>query len=52
MIDSKNASVMLLRRDIITEPYEDLKNDRYGIVASERIGLAVLRTKAVARVTI
>jgi len=52
MIDVKNASVMLLRRDIMIEPYGDLKNDAYGIVASERIGLAVLRTKAVARVTI
>jgi len=45
------AGVLLIRRDITTEPYEDPKNGVFGIVASERIGYAILRTKAVARMT-
>jgi len=50
-IDTDVAAVMLLRRDILTEPFENPREDRYGIVASERIGLGVLRSKAVARGT-
>jgi len=50
-IDTDVAAVMLLRRDILTEPFENPKGDRYGIVASERIGLGALRSKAVARGT-
>ena len=50
-IDTDVATVMLLRRDILTEPFENPREDRYGIVASERIGLGVLRSKAVARGT-
>jgi len=48
-IDTEVAAVLLLRRDILTEPFENPKKDRYGIVASERIGLDILRSKAVAR---
>lgn len=50
-IDTDVASVMLLRRDVITEPFENPRDDRYGVVASERIGLGVLRSKGVARGT-
>jgi hypothetical protein len=50
-VDTDVAAVMILRRDILTEPFENPKQDRYGIVASERIGLGVLRSKAVARGT-
>jgi len=50
-IDTDVAAVMLLRRDVLTEPFENPREDRYGIVASERIGLGVLRSKAVARGT-
>jgi hypothetical protein len=50
-IDTDVAAVMLLRRDILTEPFENPRKDRYGVVASERIGLGVLRSKAVARGT-
>jgi len=45
------AGVMLIRRDITTEPYEDPKNGVFGIVASERIGYGILRSKGVARMT-
>jgi len=50
-IDTTVAAVLLVRRDLITEPFENPKEDRYGVVASERIGLGVLRTKAVAKMT-
>jgi len=45
------AAVMLIRRDITVEDYQDPKNNVFGLVASERIGLAVLSSKAVARMT-
>ena len=50
-IDTDVAAVLLLRRDILTEPFENPRDDRYGVVASERIGLGVLRNKGVARGT-
>jgi hypothetical protein len=50
-IEKAVAGVMLIRRDITTEPYEDPKSGVFGIVASERIGFGVLRSKAVARMT-
>ena len=50
-IDTDVAAVLLTRRDILTEPFENPRKDRYGVVASERIGLGVLRGKAVARGT-
>jgi hypothetical protein len=50
-VDKASAGVLLVRRDITTEPYEDPKNGVFGIVASERIGYGVLRSKAVARMT-
>ena len=50
-IDTDVAAVMLLRRDILTEPFENPREDRYGVVASERIGLGVLKSKAVAKMT-
>jgi len=47
-VDKSIAAIMLVRRDITTETYEDPKNGVYGIVASERLGLGVLRSKGVA----
>ena len=45
------AGVLLIRRDITTEPYQDLRNNVFGIIGSERIGYAILRSKAVDRMT-
>ena len=50
-IDTDVAAVMLVRRDIQTQDYEDPKNGVYGVVASERIGLGVLQSKGVAKMT-
>jgi len=47
----KQFAVLLVRRDIITEPFENPKADRYGVVASERIGLGITRTEAVGKMT-
>jgi len=45
------AAVMLVRQHVQIEPYEDVKNGVVGLVARERIGYGVLRSKAVARMT-
>jgi len=50
-IDTDVAAVMLVRRDIQTQDYEDPKNGVYGAVASERIGLGILQSKGVAKMT-
>ncbi len=50
-VNKQIAAVMLIRRDITVEDYQDPKNNIFGLVASERVGLAVLRSKAVARMT-
>jgi hypothetical protein len=50
-IDIDAASVMLLRRDLTSKPYESPAENKFGVHGSERLGLDVLRTKAVARGT-
>jgi hypothetical protein len=50
-IDINAAGVMLLRRDVNTKPYEDDGRGMYGVFGSERVGVGILRTKAVARGT-
>jgi hypothetical protein len=50
-IDTRVASVMLLRRDVSVEDWEDVKNGKYGIRATTRFGLGVLRSNAVAKMT-
>ena len=47
----KAYALLLVRRDLVTEPFENPKEDRYGIVASERIGLGITRTTAVGKIT-
>jgi len=46
-VDKNPAGVLLIRRDITTEPFEDPRQGEYGIIASERIGYGILRSKAV-----
>jgi len=45
------AGVLLIRRDITTEPWEDPRAGEFGVVASERIGYGILRSTAVSRGT-
>jgi len=51
MIDTRYAAAMPLRRDITAKPYENPEKMLYGAIGSERYGLGVLRSKAVARGT-
>ncbi|MEM3699836.1 MAG: phage major capsid protein [Candidatus Bathyarchaeia archaeon] len=48
-IDTRVAAVMLLRRDITVEDWEDPKSGKFGVRATTRFGLGVLRSKAVAK---
>jgi hypothetical protein len=50
-IDTRVAAAMLLRRDITAEDWEDVKSGKYGVRATTRFGLGVLRANAVARMT-
>jgi HK97 family phage major capsid protein len=50
-IDTRVASVMLLRRDITVEDWEDIKNGKYGVRATTRFGIGVLRSDAIAKMT-
>ncbi|MEM2971116.1 MAG: phage major capsid protein [Candidatus Bathyarchaeia archaeon] len=48
-IDTRVAAVMLLRRDITVDDWEDPKSGEFGVRATTRFGLGVLRSKAVAK---
>ena len=50
-IDTRVASVMLLRRDLTVEDWYDAKTGKSGVRGTTRIGLGVLRANAVARMT-
>ena len=50
-VDTRAASVMLLRRDVTAEDWEDIKNGKYGVRATTRFGVGVLRSKAIAKMT-
>jgi HK97 family phage major capsid protein len=50
-IDTRVASVMLLRRDVTVEDWEDIKNGKYGVRATTRFGIGVLRSNAIAKLT-
>jgi hypothetical protein len=50
-IDTRVAAVMLLRRDVTVEDWEDVKTGEYGVRGTTRFGLGVLRSNAVARMT-
>jgi HK97 family phage major capsid protein len=50
-VDTRVASVMLLRRDITVDDWEDIKNGKYGVRATTRFGVGVLRSNAIAKMT-
>jgi HK97 family phage major capsid protein len=50
-VDTRAASVMLLRRDVTAEDWEDIKNGKYGVRATTRFGVGVLRSKTIAKMT-
>jgi HK97 family phage major capsid protein len=50
-LDTRVASVMLLRRDVTVEDWEDIKDGKYGVRATTRFGVGILRSKAIAKMT-
>ena len=50
-IDTRVASVMLLRRDLTVEDWYDAKTGKSGVRGTTRFGLGVLRSTAIARMT-
>jgi hypothetical protein len=50
-IDTDAAAAMIVRRNLTAKPYERPDANMYGVQASERIGMKILRSKAVARGT-
>jgi len=50
-IDTRVAAVMLLRRDVTVEDWEEPKTGKFGVRATTRFGLGVLRANAVAKMT-
>ena len=50
-IDTRVAATMLLRRDVTVEDWVDTKAGEYGVRATTRYGLGVLRSEAVAKMT-
>jgi len=50
-MDTRVAAVMLLRRDVTVEDWEDRRTGEFGVRATTRFGLGVLRSNAVAKMT-
>ena len=50
-VDTRVASVMLLRRDLTVEDWYDAKTGKSGVRGTTRFGLGVLRSTAIARMT-
>ena len=50
-IDPLVASKMLLRRDVTVEDWSAPKADQYGIKATTRFGLGILRSNAIAKMS-
>lgn len=50
-VDTSVAAVMLLRRDVTIEDWYDAKTEKYGVRASTRFGLGILRANAISRVS-
>jgi hypothetical protein len=48
-IDARIAGIMLIRRDITVEDWSDPVAGHYGIRATTRFGLGVLRSNAIAK---
>ncbi len=50
-IDTRIAAVMLLRRDVTVEDWYDAKTGKYGVRATTRFGLGVLRSTGISRIS-
>jgi ABC-type molybdate transport system substrate-binding protein len=50
-IDQATAGIMLIRREVTVENWSDPMADKYGLNATTRFGLGILRSKAIAKIT-
>jgi hypothetical protein len=50
-INTHVAGIMLIRRDVTVEEWSDPLADRYGVKATTRFGLGILRSNAIAKMT-
>jgi len=50
-IDTRVTATMLLRRDVTVEDWEEKRSGKFGVRATTRFGLGVLRASAVAKMT-
>jgi hypothetical protein len=50
-INTHIAGMMLIRRDVTVEEWSDPLADRYGVKATTRFGLGILRSNAIAKMT-
>lgn len=50
-IDKDIAGTMLIRRDVTVEDWSDPRKDNYGLRATTRFDLGILRSNAVAKMT-
>jgi len=50
-IDTRVAAAMLLRRDVTVKDWEEVRSGKFGVRATTRFGLGVLRANAVAKMT-
>jgi len=50
-IDTRIASMMLIRRDVTVEDWSDPAEGQYGVRATTRFGLGILRSNATAKMT-
>jgi hypothetical protein len=48
-VDTRVAGIMLIRRDATVEDWSDPTAGKYGIRATTRFGLGVLRSNAIAK---
>ena len=49
LIDTKKAAALIMRRDILAQPYEERLSQ--GVVVTQRYGLGTIRKDAVSRIT-
>src|SRR3972149_1497480 len=50
-IDARVAGMMLIRRDVTVEDWSDPIANQYGVKATTRFGLGILRSNAIAKKT-
>jgi hypothetical protein len=50
-IDTRIAAIMLLRRDVTVEDWYDPKTGKFGVRATTRFGLGILRSTAISRIS-